>query len=103
MSVGTTIDVPASLYQRLKARAANEGSSAKRLILRGVEQVLREKRTASREQRQLRTKSPVSFSTRSESPRHGRGSSIGWAQDKFRPATTRGEARSIAGSGCATR
>ncbi len=42
----TTIDIPASLYQRLKARAANEGSSAKRLILRGVEQVLREKRTA---------------------------------------------------------
>jgi hypothetical protein len=39
----TTIDIPASLYQRLKARAANEGSSAKRLILRGVEQVLREK------------------------------------------------------------
>jgi hypothetical protein len=42
----TTIDIPASLYQRLKARAANEGSSAKRLILRGVEQVLREKRAA---------------------------------------------------------
>jgi hypothetical protein len=44
--VRTTIDIPASLYQRLKARAANEGSSAKRLILRGVEQVLREKHTA---------------------------------------------------------
>jgi hypothetical protein len=43
----TTIDIPASLYQRLKARAANEGSSAKKLILRGVERVLREKRTAS--------------------------------------------------------
>jgi hypothetical protein len=42
----TTIDIPASLYQRLKARAANEGSSAKHLILRGVEQVLREKRAA---------------------------------------------------------
>ena len=40
-----TIDIPASLYQRLKARAAIEGTSAKRLILRGVEQVLREKRT----------------------------------------------------------
>ena len=37
----TTIDIPASLYQRLKARAGNEGSSAKKLILRGVEQVLR--------------------------------------------------------------
>jgi hypothetical protein len=50
-SCGTTIHIPASLYQRLKARAANEGSSAKRLILRGVEQVLREKRTASSRKR----------------------------------------------------
>ena len=47
----TTIDIPASLYQRLKARAANEGSSAKMLILRGLEQVLREKRTASSRKR----------------------------------------------------
>ncbi len=47
----TTIDIPAPLYQRLKARAANEGSSAKRLILRGVEQVLREKRSANSRKR----------------------------------------------------
>ncbi len=40
----TTIDIPAPLYRRLKARAVNDGSSAKRLILRGVEQVLREER-----------------------------------------------------------
>ncbi len=39
----TTVDIPAPLYKRLKTRAASEGSSAKRLILRGVEQVLREK------------------------------------------------------------
>jgi hypothetical protein len=57
----TTIDIPASLYQRLKARAANEGSSAKRLILRGVEQVLREKRgTSSRK----RVKLPLVLSKR---------------------------------------
>lgn len=47
----TTIDIPASLYQRLKARAANEGSSAKMLILRGLERVLREKRSASSRKR----------------------------------------------------
>jgi hypothetical protein len=32
-----TIDIPAPLYQRLKSRAAREGSSVKRLIVRGVE------------------------------------------------------------------
>jgi len=47
----TTIDIPAPLYKRLKARAANDGSSAKRLILRGVEQVLREKRSGTRRKR----------------------------------------------------
>ena len=39
----TTIDIPNSVYRRLKSRAAREGSSAKKLILRGVERVLREK------------------------------------------------------------
>jgi hypothetical protein len=38
--VRTTIDIPNSVYRRLKSRAAREGSSAKKLILRGVEQVL---------------------------------------------------------------
>jgi hypothetical protein len=47
----TTIDIPAPLYKRLKARAADDGSSAKRLILRGVEQVLREKPSNSRRKR----------------------------------------------------
>jgi hypothetical protein len=39
----TTVDIPDPLYRRLKARAASEGSSAKTLILRGVERVLKEK------------------------------------------------------------
>ena len=37
----TTIDIPDPVYRRLKMRAASEGSSAKALILRGVEQVLK--------------------------------------------------------------
>ncbi len=36
----TTVDIPAPLYRRLKSRAASEGSSAKKLILRGVEHIL---------------------------------------------------------------
>jgi hypothetical protein len=40
----TTIDIPDPVYRRLKSRAAREGSSAKKLILRGVEQVLGDKR-----------------------------------------------------------
>ena len=39
-----TLDIPAPLYRRLKTRAASEGSFVKELILRGVEQVLKEKR-----------------------------------------------------------
>jgi hypothetical protein len=39
----TTIDIPDPVYRRLKSRAASEGSSAKELILRGVEQVLKER------------------------------------------------------------
>lgn len=38
----TTVDIPDRLYRRLKARAANEGTSAKALILSGVEQILAE-------------------------------------------------------------
>jgi hypothetical protein len=36
----TTIDVPDAVYRRLRTRAAQEGTSAKALILRGVEAVL---------------------------------------------------------------
>ena len=37
----TTVDIPDAVYRRLKTRAASEGSSAKALILRGVEHVLK--------------------------------------------------------------
>jgi hypothetical protein len=37
----TTVDIPDPVYRRLKSRAASEGRSAKELILRGVEQVLK--------------------------------------------------------------
>ena len=43
----TTVDIPDPLYRRLKTKAANEGRSAKDLILRGVQQVLRESRRKS--------------------------------------------------------
>ena len=36
----TTIDIPDTIYRRLKARAASEGRSVKALILQGVEHVL---------------------------------------------------------------
>jgi hypothetical protein len=41
--VRMTIDTPDPLYRRLKSQAAGEGISAKKLILRGVEQILRNK------------------------------------------------------------
>ncbi|HXN97187.1 MAG TPA: hypothetical protein VN879_21960 [Candidatus Acidoferrales bacterium] len=37
----TTVDIPDPVYRRLKTRAASEGSSAKELILRGVELILK--------------------------------------------------------------
>lgn len=37
----TTVDIPDRVYRRLKARAATEGTTAKALILRGVEEVLK--------------------------------------------------------------
>jgi hypothetical protein len=37
----TTVDIPDPVYRRLKSRAASEGSSAKELILRGVQEVLK--------------------------------------------------------------
>lgn len=49
----TTVDIPDTVYRRLKTRAASEGSSAKALILRGVEQVLRVRRRASRRRVEL--------------------------------------------------
>jgi len=56
----TTVDIPDPVYRRLKTRAASEGRSAKELILRGVEQVLKQNRRTSRR----RAKLPVVRSTR---------------------------------------
>lgn len=39
------MDVPDSVYRRLKARAESVGYSVQKLILRGVESVLKEKRS----------------------------------------------------------
>jgi hypothetical protein len=46
--VRTTIDIPDPLYRRLKTRAASEGSSAKALILRGVEHALKARVSGTR-------------------------------------------------------
>ena len=56
----TTVDIPDPVYRRLKTRAASEGSSAKELILRGVEQVLKDSRRKSRR----RVKLPIVRSKR---------------------------------------
>lgn len=37
----TTVDIPDTVYRRLKSRAASEGRSTKALILRGVKEVLK--------------------------------------------------------------
>jgi hypothetical protein len=57
----TTVDIPDQVYRRLKTRAVREGSSAKELILRGVEQILKEGRRKSRKRVSLpivRSKTP---------------------------------------------
>ena len=57
----TTVDIPDPVYRRLKSRAAREGSSAKELILRGVEQVLKRSPRKSRKRVKLpiiRSKQP---------------------------------------------
>ncbi len=60
----TTVDIPGPVYRRLKSRAAREGSSAKELILRGVEQVLKQRRRKSRRRVKLpivRSKRPATL------------------------------------------
>lgn len=52
----TTVDIPDPIYRELKAQAAQEGTSVKKLILRGVECVRREN---SRKLPGKRVKSPV--------------------------------------------
>ncbi len=61
MSMRTTVDIPDPVYRRLRSRAASEGSSAKELILRGVQEVLKEGRRKSRRRIKLpiiRSKQP---------------------------------------------
>ncbi len=57
----TTVDIPDPVYRRLKSRAASEGSSAKELILRGVNHVLKPSPRKSRRRIKLpiiRSKQP---------------------------------------------
>lgn len=57
----TTVDIPDPVYRRLKSRAAREGSSAKELILQGVEQVLKDRPRKARRRVKLpiiRSKQP---------------------------------------------
>jgi hypothetical protein len=56
----TTVDIPDPIYRRLRSRAVSEGSTAKELILRGVEQVLKDKKKTSRK----RVKLPIVRSKR---------------------------------------
>lgn len=56
----TTVEIPDPVYRRLKTRALHEGRSAKELILRGVEQVLKESPRNSRK----RVKPPLVRSKR---------------------------------------
>ncbi|MBZ5556335.1 MAG: hypothetical protein LAO77_03565 [Acidobacteriia bacterium] len=43
----TTVDIPDTVYRRLKTRAAGEGTSVRVLILRGVEHVVQGKAPAA--------------------------------------------------------
>ena len=40
----TTVDIPDTMYRKLKSRAAREGSSTRALILKGVREVLKSER-----------------------------------------------------------
>ncbi len=46
-SIRTTVDIPAPLYRKLKAQAAEKGSSVRSLVLDGVRTVLQERRRTS--------------------------------------------------------
>jgi hypothetical protein len=48
IAMRTTLDIPNPVYRRLKARATREGRTTKELILRAVEQILKEPRRKSR-------------------------------------------------------
>ena len=48
-----TVDIPDAVYRRLKGRAASEGCSAKELILRAVQLILKDSPPKSRTRVQL--------------------------------------------------
>jgi hypothetical protein len=50
-SVRTTVDIPAPLYRKLKQRAATEGTSIRRLVISGVENVLLDQKSSGRRAR----------------------------------------------------
>jgi hypothetical protein len=39
----TTVDIPDAVYRRLKSRAAREGTSVRKLIIRGIEVIVEPK------------------------------------------------------------
>jgi len=39
----TTVDIPDAVYRRLKSRAAREGTSVRKLIVRGIEVIIEPK------------------------------------------------------------
>ncbi len=49
----TTVDIPDPMYRRLRSRAANEGRSAKELIIRGVQHILSERPRRTRKRVKL--------------------------------------------------
>jgi len=50
--VRTTVDIPTPLYRQLRQRAAKENSSIKSLVLRGIQEALKE--SAPAEQKRIR-------------------------------------------------
>jgi hypothetical protein len=50
-SVRTTVDIPVLLYRKLKKHAATEGTSIRRLLISGVENVLHAQKAPRRRAR----------------------------------------------------
>jgi hypothetical protein len=50
-SIRTTVDIPAPLYRKLKKRAAEKGTSIRRLVISGVENVLLDEKSTGRRAR----------------------------------------------------
>lgn len=56
----TTVNIPDRMYRRLKSRAAREGTSTRALILKGINEVLRQDRRKAR----VRVSLPIVHSKR---------------------------------------